>query len=404
MMRTNLKQLKWPFAVLAVAITAVFAAGAAPAWAASGNVTCPNNGTVSGSVSNVTVAAGTSCTLSNATASGNVQVQQGATLICQNSSMSGLQATNPAGIGISNCTVSHDLQINGLSGQGPGVGGDNYICASTVGHDLIVTNGATSAGRLVIGDLPDCASGNSVGHDLTVMGNGDSVDVGQNRAGHDVSVHNNAGGTSVDVNGAGHDAICTGNNPGATGYGNTAVHSNSCASGGSTCQTSFCFGASNDGTTDAFISAPGASSITIGFTTQLMPCSRPNTGDTVIFTATGATADKTVTYDVYGAAADQTNADGGSVCYGSLSPFTTASGQPAQLGPGGLYYGLLQQCTFEGEGPPNVPCVQNSYYLPSGECGDAEVSSPPGSGGAGCPSQYTDVIDTSPGDPQAGHG
>jgi alpha/beta hydrolase family protein/HYR domain-containing protein len=197
-----------------------------------GTTTC--NGVADGSGRNVVVPSGAVCTLLAGTqVSHDVQVQQGGTLIDQGAAIGhDLSADHPKAITVAGGSIGHDVQINGLTGAPP-TGGDNYVCNITVGHDLSVQNGAATAGRLDVGDPPDCSTGNQVGHDLVVQNNAEPVDVSDNGTaanpiGHDLTVQNNQpGGATVSNNYAGHDATCQQNSP-QTGNGNHAAHNNSC--------------------------------------------------------------------------------------------------------------------------------------------------------------------------------
>lgn len=194
-----------------------------------GTTTC--NGFFTGSGTDVVVPSGATCVLlPGSNVSHDVTVQQGGTLECQGATIGhDLSANKPAGIGIRSCQIGHDVHINGVTGNGPGVGGDNYICSSSIGHDVQIQNGAAGAGAFVIGDPPDCTGanpGNSIGHDLQVQNNADAVDVSHNSVTHDMQVQNNTGGTTVSNNSSGHDAQCQHNTPPASGSGNTAGHNN----------------------------------------------------------------------------------------------------------------------------------------------------------------------------------
>jgi streptogramin lyase len=191
------------------------------------------NGAYGGSGEEVIVPAGAVCTLAAGThVSGNVQVKQSGTLIDEGGAIGhDLSAEDPKAIAVAATSVGHDVQINGPTGAPPG--GDNYLCDLSVAHDLVVENGAASAGRVDIGGPPDCSAGNQVGHDLVVQRNAEPVEVSDNGTsaspiGHDLEVQDNEpGGATVSGNYAGHDATCQQNSP-QTGSGNHAAHNNSC--------------------------------------------------------------------------------------------------------------------------------------------------------------------------------
>jgi hypothetical protein len=214
----------------------------------TGNTTC--NGVYGGSGQSVTVPNRGSCMLvSTAQITQNVQVGQGATLTCAGATIGqDLQVNQAAGVGLRNCQVGHDAQIQGLTGPGPGAGGDSYICSTTIGHDLQVQNNA-GGGAFVIGYTPDCSGSNpsvTVAHDVSVQNNAQRVDVSNvngghdltvqnNTAGvslsadhvlHDMTVQNNSGGTAISNNTAGNNAQCQNNKPAATGSSNAAGSQN----------------------------------------------------------------------------------------------------------------------------------------------------------------------------------
>lgn len=148
--------------------------------------------------------------------------------------------------------------------------------------------------------------------------------------------------------------------------------------GTTTCSTSCNTGTvfSDDGTTSLEISAPAGSdgSITDSFSTTPLACSTPGVGttlgDTIVFSATGLTGNKTIDYDVYGSAADALDAlygGGEHLCYDSPEEFTTLGGSPAAPDGSGGFDGLLPQCKLRlgghGNGTaPNPPCVDYAKF------------------------------------------
>jgi hypothetical protein len=196
-----------------------------------GTTTC--NGVYNGTGTDVIVPSGAVCTLAAGTiVTHDVKVEPGGTLIDLGAAIGhDINANSPKGMQIAGGTVGHDLKINGLNGSPPT--GHNYVCSTTVSHDLVVTNGTAAAGSIDIGDPPDCSAGNQVGHDLNVQGNANHVDVSENGTagtpiGHDLIVRNNTpGGATVTHNYAGNNATCSGNSPQA-GAGNHAAGTNTC--------------------------------------------------------------------------------------------------------------------------------------------------------------------------------
>jgi len=156
----------------------------APTPLAPGATTC--NGTYGGTGKDVVVPSGATCVLTDGTTiAHDLTVAPGGTLIDPAVTIGhDLVAHNPAGITIHGDSVGHDLRIDGLTGSS---GVRNQICSTTVGHDLVVRGGLSSAGSFDIGGAcPD--GGNKVGHDLVVAGNANAVAVAGNSVGHDLRV------------------------------------------------------------------------------------------------------------------------------------------------------------------------------------------------------------------------
>jgi hypothetical protein len=178
------------------------------------------------------VPSGGNCTLVPGTMiTHDVKVQLGGALNDEGAIIGdNVHADQPAGIGIRGGSIGNDIQIIGLTGAGPGSGGDNYICNTTVGGNVDVQNGAVGAKPFVIGDPPDCSGSpsNTIGGNLSVRNNADPVDVSDNQISNDLAVENNTGGTVVANNHAGKHAKCQGNSPPATGAGNTAPKNQGC--------------------------------------------------------------------------------------------------------------------------------------------------------------------------------
>jgi hypothetical protein len=155
-----------------------------------------------------------------------------------------------------------------------------------------------------------------------------------------------------------------------------------CPAGSSSCQTGT--DVSEDGTASASMTtsgtATGTETLSLSFQTTELPCSTQGTGDPVVFSATNAPSEKSVTYTIFGTPADIANqdyGDAGNICLGSTQPFTTAGGTPAVL-TDGLYYGLLPECetpeitadTRSDSSSNDVPpCVEYATFTPSSEGG-----------------------------------
>jgi hypothetical protein len=150
-----------------------------------------------------------------------VTVQKGGTLIVQGATIDhNIKAGGAAGIAIEpGSHVGVDVTIGGTTGTADG---GNRVCDSTIGHNLSVTDSTAGAGDWEIG----CDSGNTIGNDLNVNGNKNSVDVSDNTVGHNMAVTKNADAT-VTGNDVGHDAHCD-KNAVLGGSGNTVGNKNTC--------------------------------------------------------------------------------------------------------------------------------------------------------------------------------
>lgn len=190
-------------------------AGNHTTWTASPDVACS---VATSAARDLIVTAGTRCSIGSGSVIGHdVVVQPGGTLVDDTATIpNDIRADQPAGIGIgTNGTVGHDIVIDGATGS---VAGDNYICNTHVGHDVIVQNTAATSGFWDIGDAPECTRGGlTVGNDLIVRDNAVFVDVSLNGThplgdqaggiGHDLVATGNASQT-VAGNVVGNDATC----------------------------------------------------------------------------------------------------------------------------------------------------------------------------------------------------
>ncbi len=162
--------------VAAVAAAAFFAGTARSApGPGGGSVSC--TGTLAaGTYKDVTVPDGATCTLGSGVAIQNdLQVGRGAFLIVDGASIGhDLHADQPNGIGIVGADVDHNLVVNGVAGAGPGPNGDNYVCGTTVGHDLNIEHSAAGAGIWQIGSAV-CGGANTVGHNTHIDDNATAV-------------------------------------------------------------------------------------------------------------------------------------------------------------------------------------------------------------------------------------
>jgi hypothetical protein len=195
-----------------------------------GKATC--DGIFAGTAKDVVVPRGAHCTLlAGANVTHDVHVQRGGSLDDQGANVGhDVNGDHPEGIGIRGGAIGHNVLIDGVTGAGPGAGGDNFICDTNVGGSVEVKKGLASAGAFVIGDPPDCSGhpSNTIGGSLKVESNANHVDVSENHVGNDMQVKNNTGGAVVSDNQVTGDATCQGNNPPATGSGNTAHRNRGC--------------------------------------------------------------------------------------------------------------------------------------------------------------------------------
>jgi hypothetical protein len=136
-------------------------------------------------------------------------------------------------------SVGHDIIIGGVTGAGPG--NFNFICNTHVGHDIAVAGSASSAAPWAIGYKKiECnGGGNTIGHDLSVLGNKTQMYVANNNLtggtpppsaiGHDLLVLFNSPSPLVQTNTVKHDAICQSDfTTDGTSATTVAGHFNSC--------------------------------------------------------------------------------------------------------------------------------------------------------------------------------
>lgn len=140
----------------------------------------------------LTVPNGATCVLGQgASVSHDVHVGRGATLYVEGASVGhDLDYDEPQGVDVdAGSQIGHDLEIEGLLGH-PAAEAHNEVCGANIVHDLSVTNGAAAAAALEIG-CPDEGGGNTIGHDLNVHNNANTVTVQGNKATHMATCHDN---------------------------------------------------------------------------------------------------------------------------------------------------------------------------------------------------------------------
>jgi hypothetical protein len=185
----------------------------------SGNFSCsstfpPAGSTITG---NLTVPGGVVCTLNNVTVGGNIDDKSGGSLLMHGGSTGGnidakgspelvldqaasvggkVKAEDTGKLGIQNASIGGNLDVKHTTGsESP----RNYICGSTIGGNITLTDSTSSAPFAVGGPNPPCSSGNSVN------GNGSFKN---NLAA--LTVANNAFGGNLDC--SGNTSITTSNN------------------------------------------------------------------------------------------------------------------------------------------------------------------------------------------------
>jgi hypothetical protein len=233
---------------LGVASAGLLLLGTSAASASPGNVTCSGPVAVNVAHDLIVPAGGPQCViLPGVQVAHDVVVQPGGQLWDQDGTVGhDIVAINPQSIGIgghdtpTGGSVGHDIIIDGVTGAKPNGLGVNFICNTTIGHDVAVFNSASTAAEFFIGDYdPVCHGGGiTVGHDLAVFANRTQVDVSdQNNGsppppwaiGHDLIVVANWVAPIVESNTAAHNAICQSNHTtDGDGFPNIAGNINTC--------------------------------------------------------------------------------------------------------------------------------------------------------------------------------
>ena len=205
--------------------------------AASGDRSCAGNTYTDTTVyGDLTVPAGSTCTLTDATVEGNVQVERGGSLLANGSTVyGGLQASGAAWIDVQGGRIGGDVQVRGTTGT-PDAGSASSaddLCGATVGGDVQVQGNGPDA-SFDLGAAPDCATALHVGGSLQVDDNAGAVAIGPAANGQgdsvrgSVEVSGNTGGGSLTDASAGGSCRLEGDRPGITGSGNTAAGRDTC--------------------------------------------------------------------------------------------------------------------------------------------------------------------------------
>jgi hypothetical protein len=203
------------------------------------NVTCAGgtytDTTIGG---NVTVPAGSTCTLADVTVDGNVTVDAGGSLLDTASTINGnLRTSGAAWVAIRGGQVAGSVDVQGTTGT-PVVGDAstaNDLCGVAVGGNVLVDNNGARA-SFDVGAAPDCATPLLIAGHLDVELNGAKVAIGPagdgsgNTAQGGIQVTGNAGGGSLTDNTTAGKCELDGNTPPIVGTSNTAAGPNSCNS------------------------------------------------------------------------------------------------------------------------------------------------------------------------------
>ena len=148
---------------------------------ARGNTTCAGNTFTDATIpGNLTVPAGSTCTLTDATVEGNVQVEHGGSLLATASSVDGnLQATGAAWIDVQGGKVRGNVQVQGTTGTSDAgtASTANDLCGATIDANAQVQGNGPDA-SFDIGAAPDCATALHIGGNLEVQGNAGLVAIG----------------------------------------------------------------------------------------------------------------------------------------------------------------------------------------------------------------------------------
>ena len=202
-----------------------------------GNVTCNGNTYTDTTVyGDVTVPAGSTCTLTDMTVQGDVRVERGGSLLDTDSTVDGsLRASGAAWLDVQGGRIRGDVQFRDTAGT-PDTGASTTaddLCGTTVGGDVQVESNGPGA-PFALGAGPDCATPLSIGGDLQVQGDAGRVVIGPAANGRgdtvhgDIQVGGNTGGGALTGAAAGGSCRLQDDTPGITGSGNTAKGRNTC--------------------------------------------------------------------------------------------------------------------------------------------------------------------------------
>jgi hypothetical protein len=207
----------------------------APLAAASG-VQC--TGTMSGTIdANVVVPPGASCNLNGATVTGNVSIEEGASLdsgfgFAGSTIVGNVSATDPVNVILLRSNIGGDVSITGLKGGGCTSG----LGADTIAGNVDYANSASGSNFFEIGggtcgdgDFANTIVGNVniESNQGAVMLNGDGAG-GGNQIGGNVDASGNTGGGSIHSNTIQQNFNCSANTPAYSVTGNNVSGNNNC--------------------------------------------------------------------------------------------------------------------------------------------------------------------------------
>jgi hypothetical protein len=161
---------------------------------------------------NILVPSGATCTLNNVTVTGNVTVESGGCLIAGESAGGAIIGGNVTATGAKCLAIGYTSSIGGsvtaLGTTSSPTGGQNYICATTIGGNVTIDSSGTGASWCIgskSGFPCQCAKPN------TIIGS--------------LIFDNNKGTTKSYIadNSIGSNLTCSGN-ANLSGSGNTATH------------------------------------------------------------------------------------------------------------------------------------------------------------------------------------
>jgi hypothetical protein len=221
----NAALFNWKRGLAALGLIVGLTATAVPTTGAAGVPNARCAGTLAaGTYRNVTVANGQACTLTASVhITGNLDARAGSDLRSDGATIDG-NLHDAHGRSLQILLGGHiggNLEVDHLQGLAPGTT-TNFICATTIAHNLHVAGSATGA-PLVIGSTDaGCAQGVTVSHNLDAHNNAGALTIGDSTVGGNLHARNNHGAVRIVRDHVTKNLACNGNNPAAISSGNTA--------------------------------------------------------------------------------------------------------------------------------------------------------------------------------------